>query len=204
MFSLTYFFTDFHVHFYYLWCQKTYVFGLDNYKYVFGKGNRYERKAGKFERKDFSIFEFAQGKLYSKDYKGLFIWCLGILISKIMETSVMELDQENPANKRPSIQAEPVKFPTLNIYNTPRVLRQRINGSRPPLQRYREPVIASNRDKNYETDQIQSYFLKRFAEKDGLIFEYKKMKSDMEAYMQDSVKFFKDQGRGLYPTEFRK
>ena len=47
-----------------------------------------------------------------------------------------------------------LKFPILNIYSSPRFLKQRVYNAKLPLLKYREPITANNCNLNYENDFV--------------------------------------------------
>ena len=75
---------------------------------------------------------------------------------------------------QPNKKGDPV-YPVLNMYSCPRVSRQRVNNARIPLLKYRERINANNRNKSYENDFVQGNVLRKFEERDGLIYSFKNM-----------------------------
>ena len=65
------------------------------------------------------------------------------------------------------------------MYSCPRVSRQRVNNSKIPLLKYRQRIFAHN-EITYEKDFIESGLLRRFEEKDGLIYSFKNMSKAVE------------------------
>lgn len=69
-----------------------------------------------------------------------------------------------------------VVYPTLNLYSCPRVSGQKVQNAKIPLLKYREKVAASNCTKNHDSEYVDSGLLRKFQEKDGMIYTLKKMK----------------------------
>ena len=69
------------------------------------------------------------------------------------------------------------RFPTIDIYSSPRVINQKVNNAKVPLLKYRETVTASNRNNSYEGDYVEKGLLRKINERDGLIYNVKNMKN---------------------------
>ena len=78
------------------------------------------------------------------------------------------------------------RFPSIDIYSSPRVINQKVNNANIPLMKYRPAVTASNRNNSYEGDYVEKGLLRRINENDGLIFQVKDMKSNVENYMREN------------------
>lgn len=67
-------------------------------------------------------------------------------------------------------------YPTINVYSSSRVANQRVNNSKIPLLKYREPIAINNCSKSYESEFVDPILLRKFETKDGLIHTLKMMK----------------------------
>ena len=77
------------------------------------------------------------------------------------------------------------RYPSLNVYSSPRVINQKVNNSNAPLLKYKSAVTASNRSNSYESDYVEKGQLRKLNEDDGLIFQIKDMKNNVENYMRE-------------------
>ena len=78
------------------------------------------------------------------------------------------------------------RFPSIDIYSSPRVINQKVNNSNIPLLKYKQLITASNRSNSYEGDYVEKGHLRKINENDGLIFQIKDMKSQVENQMREN------------------
>ena len=73
-----------------------------------------------------------------------------------------------------------IRFPSIDINCSPRVINSRINNSNIPLMKYRQVVSATNRGDSFESDYVEKGLLRKINENDGLIFQIKNMRQSIE------------------------
>lgn len=53
-------------------------------------------------------------------------------------------------------------YPTINVYSSSRVANQRVNNSKIPLLKYREPIAINNCSKSYDSEFVDPNLLRKF------------------------------------------
>ncbi len=70
-------------------------------------------------------------------------------------------------------------YPALNMYSSSRVANQRVNNSKIPLLKYREPIRINDASKSFDAEIVDTNLLRKFETKDGLIHSIKMMKKEL-------------------------
>lgn len=73
------------------------------------------------------------------------------------------------------MQLRPPRYPSLNVYSSPRVFQQKIDHKSRPLCIYTGPIEANNVSKFFDQRTPEDIYLRKIDKADGLIYQFSQM-----------------------------